>query len=29
MVSRGAATEMDATAPATEATKFCPHVALE
>ena len=28
-VSRGAATVMDATAPATEATKFCDQVALE
>ena len=28
-VSSGAATVMDATAPATEARKFCVHVALE
>ena len=29
MVSRGAATVMEATAPAIDATKFWPHVALE
>lgn len=28
-VSKGAATVIDATAPATEAIKFCVHVALE
>jgi hypothetical protein len=28
IVSRGAATVIDATAPATEATRFCVHVAL-